>query len=150
VKPWLALGWTPGALTGWGTFGANFARSLADAGYDVRLPAGLDPSGVAPLDRPALQALVKPMDETAEGWLFAPIGNSIEARMDLPSHVKVAAFCVFEDSGALTPEAVERLKAYDALLAPSTWVQGLLQAKGLPSQLFHQGYDDRTYFPGPR
>lgn len=148
--PWLALGWTPGAPTGWGQFGYGFARSLHDAGYDVRLPAGLDPIGIPAIDRPVLQSLVKPMPEDREGWLFVPLGNDLGPRMELPVHIRIAAFCVFEDPGALDDAAVERLKAYDVLLAPSRWCQKLLEAKGLPSQLFHQGYDERTFFPAPK
>jgi hypothetical protein len=149
-RPWLALGWSPGAPTGWGQFGYGFAQSLLDAGYELYLPAGMDPFGIPAIDRPALQSRVLGMPEDREGWLLQPLGNDLAAKLDFPAHVKVCALCVFEDPGALTDEAVERLKAFDALLAPSRWVQGLLQAKGLPSQVFHQGYDERTFFPVAR
>lgn len=149
MTPIFALGWTPGSLTGWGTFGVGLARSLHAAGYDVRLPAGADMAGVLPLDRPLIQSLVQPMPESGDVWLFVPLGNDLGPKPELPPHIKVCALCVFEDAGALDAAAVERLRAYDQLIAPSRWVQSLLAAKGLEAPVCHQGYDGRVFFPAP-
>lgn len=145
---WFALGWTPGALTGWGTFGVGFARSLHEAGFEVRLPGGIEEAGILPLDRPLFRQLVRPMPMDTDGWLFVPLGNGLEAKPDyLTPNIKTCGLCVFEDAGALDDAAVERLKSYDQLIAPSRWVQGLLQAKGLDVPVCHQGYDGRVFFP---
>jgi glycosyltransferase involved in cell wall biosynthesis len=61
-------------------------------------------------------------------------------------HVSIA---MFEDSH-LTPDAIERLKGFDAHIAPSGWDQGHLAAHGIPSHLWLQGYDETIFRPAPK
>lgn len=148
TKPWFALGWQCGQLTGWGQFGAHFARTCTEAGYRVILPAIPDTAGVLPLDRPLLNSLVGPIPETEPGWLLMAIGNAMEERpQGLPDHIKVAGIIFCEDTGAID---AAKLNAYDVIVAGSRWTERVLREKGVERVvLAHQGYDSRVFFPAP-
>ncbi len=147
---WLALGWQVGTLTGWGQFGAHFARTARQAGYRIILPPGslTDLSGVLPLDRPLLQGLTGPIPETEPGWLCMAIGNGMEERPQMPPHVKVAGIIFCEDTGAID---AAKLNAYDLIVAGSRWTERVLKEKGVERVILaHQGYDSRVFFPHPQ
>lgn len=150
-RPWFALGWSIGSLTGWGQFGAHFARTLTDAGYRVHLMAPPDDAGVLAMDRPLLRSLYDPTAHTAvmekePGWLCMAIGNQMEKRPGgLPDHVKVAGIIFCEDVGVID---ARRLNAYDVIVAGSRWTERVLREKGVERVvLAHQGYDGRVFFP---
>lgn len=147
-NPWIALGWQCGQLTGWGQFGAHFARTCTNAGYRVILPAQPDPAGVLPMDRPLLSSLVGPIPEKEPGFLCMAIGNQMEERPEgLPDHIKVAGIIFCEDTGAIDPL---KLNAYDVIVAGSRWTERVLREKGVERVvLAHQGYDSRVFFPSP-
>ncbi len=147
-RPWIGLGWVCGQLTGWGQFGAHFARSATNAGYRVILPALPDKAGVLPLDWPLLSSLVGPLPETEPGWLCMAIGNQMEERpQGLPSSVKVAGIIFCEDTGAID---AAKLNAYDLIVVGSRWTERVLREKGVERVILaHQGYDSRVFFPTP-
>lgn len=149
TKPWLALGWQCGQLTGWGQFGAHFARTATNAGYRVILPAEPDSAGVLPMDRPLLNGLAGPLPETEPGWLLMAIGNQMEERpQGLPETIEVAGIIFCEDTGAID---AAKLNAYDVIVAGSRWTERLLREKGVERVvLAHQGYDSRVFFPAPQ
>lgn len=144
----IALGWQIGTLTGWGQFGAHFARTASQAGYRVILPPGslTDLSGVLPMDRPILQALQGPLPDDEDGVLCMAIGNGMEPRpTGLPSSIKVAGIIFCEDTGAIDATV---LNAYDLIVAGSRWTERVLKDKGVERVvLAHQGYDSRVFFP---
>lgn len=147
-KPWLALGWQIGQLTGWGQFGAHFARTCTEAGYRVILPAQPEAAGVLPMDRPLLNSLVGPLPETEPGWLLMAVGNAMEERpAGLPGHISVAGIIFCEDTGAIDPV---KMNAYDLIVAGSRWTERVLKEKGVERVILaHQGYDSRVFFPTP-
>lgn len=151
ISDWIGLGWPVGQLTGWGQYGVGLVRGLWGAGQQVVLAGGWEPAGVGPVDRLWLSRLACELPE-GRGWMVMPLGNGMEARPErLPDGVRCAGLVVFEDPGALTAEAVERLRAYDALVAPSRWVAGMLADAGIAEvPVCHQGYDERVFFPRPR
>jgi len=148
MTPWFALGWQIGTLTGWGQFGAHFARTLTQAGYRVILPPGslTTMDGVLPLDRSLLQSLQGPLPGTGDGWLCMAIGNGMEERpTGLPDSIKVAGIIFCEDTGAID---AAKLNAYDVIVAGSRWTQRVLEEKGVERVILaHQGYDHRVFFP---
>lgn len=145
------MGAEVGAPTGWGQYMLGLARGLDAHGHRVIIPAALNERGILPMDLPRMRSLVGPMPDGGEpGWLFRALGNELGGRYDLPAHVKQVALCVFEDTGALDDNAVDRLRAYDALIAPSVWVLQQLEAKGLDATVCHQGYDERVFVRAER
>lgn len=150
MKPFVALGWAPGARSGWGQFGIHFARTCHAAGYRVTVP-GIDPSGVLPTDLPLLEALNSNALPDGEGWLFMPLGNGSGPRPEFTpprSDVRVAGIIFVEDTGAIDAQA---LNTYDVIVAGSRWTERVLREKGVERVVMcHQGYDGRVFFPTPK
>lgn len=148
MKPFVALGWSPGARSGWGQFGVHFARTCTEAGYRVTIP-GLDQSGVMPTDLPDLERLVSTGLPEGDGWLFMPLGNGSGPRptIDDRPDLKVAGIIFVEDTGSIDAAA---LNTYDVIVAGSRWTERVLKEKGVERVvLCHQGYDGRVFFPPP-
>lgn len=149
-RPWLAIGWEAGALTGWGQFGAHFARTAHAAGHRVVLLGQPVLAGVLPTDRPLIQSLVGPLPE-GDGWLMMAVGNALEAKPEgLPERVKVAGVIFCEDTGVFDEAGVAKLNAYDVIVAGSRWTERVLKEKGVERVILaHQGYDERVFLPRP-
>lgn len=148
-KPWMALGWTVGQLSGWGQFGAHFARTVSQAGYRVILTQPPELAGILPLDWPAIEKMLGPVPEDEPGWLLMPLGNAIEAKPEgLPAHIKVAGIIFCEDVGVFDSEGVARLNGYDVIVAGSRWTERVMRERGVERVILaHQGYDSRVFFP---
>lgn len=146
---WVGLGWPVGQRTGWGQFGVGLARGLVGAGRRVVLAGGYEWSGVLPVDRGWVSRLSGEVG-TGGGWMVMALGNAVEGRpAGLPAGVRCAGMVVIEDAGCLDAGAVERLRGYDALVAPSRWVASLLAGAGLGEvPVCHQGYDERVFVAG--
>lgn len=138
------LGWSVNGTTGWGLYGLHLALGLARQGRRVHAQIS-HWQGIPATLQPSLAAMQDAGNMAERRIRFDPWGNHCPSFQDMPNRYRVL-LAVFEDTEAIVPETMNR---YDLVLAPSRWIQGLLEAKGVQSTLFHQGYDDSLFFPAP-
>lgn len=150
--PPVVLAWQVNASTGWGLYGLHLAIQLKRLGRTVYLAAAPDLTHVPkPLHALLPQGdggLPEP-DETCV--VVNALGNSFDKppEINLPNPLVHVGLTVFEDTGLL-PQHVEHLKAYDRLIAPSTWCASVLEAHGLHAAVCQQGYDASIFHTAPR
>lgn len=145
----IELGWGIGTNTGWGLFGLHVALGLARRGRRVHLRADLcNLDGIpAPL-LPSIGTMWDVGDPSERRIRIEGYGNHWPDFHPIPNRVRVL-LAVFEDS-AIPDRAVSNLQQYDLILSPSQWAHDVLAAKGIPSTIWHQGYDDAVFVPAPR
>ncbi len=141
------LGWIAAANTGWGLFGLHLALGLARHGHRVHLP-GANPTDIPATLIPSVAKMFERPDPDERLIRFDTYGNHWPAFEELPNRFRVL-LAVFEDS-AIPETAIDHLKRYDLILAPSRWAQAQLAMRGIESTLWHQGYDDGVFVPAPR
>jgi glycosyltransferase involved in cell wall biosynthesis len=161
--------WEVSSYTGWGIYGLNLALNwsrdadvLPVCAYAARPNAvELDPLGWVALepflrDSRNLEASLK----AHGGGLATNGGPSLlgldSAFLPIPPHGvelrgRPTVGVVFAESAALTPDEVARAKAYDLVVAGSSWNEALLRAHGIERvQTVLQGVDPTLFHPGPR
>lgn len=139
--------WPISSNSGWGTFGFGLAMALARHGQTVVLPP-MDVSGFAAPVRPLLLEMMAPRDQREHRIALLPYGLHWPKHHDMPNRTQVLIYMA-EDS-AVPDHAIEEIKKYDLVLAPSAWAQGILAGRGVDSQLFHQGFDESIFVTAPR
>jgi glycosyltransferase involved in cell wall biosynthesis len=143
------LSWPIAGNTGWGLYGLHIALGLTSSGRSVSVPSGSDPTGISP----PLKGILTRMAHAVEGprIRLEPWGNHYANPNATPGPgqpgVKRVCLAVFEDPAAVRADL---LRQYDLVLSPSWWIQDMLAAEGVPSTLFHQGYDSAVFHPAPR
>lgn len=162
----IVLDWQIGTGTGWQVFGLNLALELARDGRVTPLlfePA--DPALLAPLHRhvlalplaqqPELRAMLAaagPEGLHTEYPVLRALGNGVQgnpASRTLASARDIGVI-FFEDT-ALTPDALDRARALDTIVAGSAWNGAVLEAAGLSNiRVIPQGIDPAVFHPAPR
>jgi tetratricopeptide (TPR) repeat protein/glycosyltransferase involved in cell wall biosynthesis len=166
-KQSIGIGWSIGANTGWGTFGLNLALQLLRhetfAPFLIAPPA-IDPSQANPLhlhllaqtfaQRQQLQQALNNNPQSAFG-LNIPIihalgnhfGGSQLAQIKGSQNI---GFIFFEDT-ELDRQALDRARAFDLILAGSSWNTEILRNYGLEHvDTVLQGIDPTAYYPSPK
>jgi glycosyltransferase involved in cell wall biosynthesis len=161
--------WEVSSYTGWGVYGLNLALNWAGdpevlpvCAYEPR-PKALDLDAMSWL---ALQPFLRDSRNLAAS-LAAHTGKAAanggpvllgldSAFIPIPPHDvqltgKPTVGVVFAESAALTPDEVVRAKAYDLVIAGSSWNAALLRAHGIERvETILQGVDPTLFHPGPR
>jgi glycosyltransferase involved in cell wall biosynthesis len=159
--------WQVSNYTGWGVYGLNLALAWSrDA--DLQPVSAYAPKALD-LDPLAWLALAPFAEDSARfaaslkansGRLATsggPVLLATHSTFDpLPPHGaqlqgRPTVAVVFSESAVLTPEAVARAKAFDLVIAGSTWNEQLLRAYGIERvETILQGVDPILFHPGPR
>jgi glycosyltransferase involved in cell wall biosynthesis len=150
----VVINWQLSSYFGWGVYGINMALEWAKR-PDIEAQSAhivqLGPGGQVHLDRLRLAAIdpfVRRTNLTREipsdAIWFQALGNQF-----LPDYHTKIGVCFFEEP--LLPEAVERAKRYDILIAGSTWNEEVLRGHGLTNvRTLIQGADRSLFHPAPR
>lgn len=166
----LVINWNLSSFHGWGVYGLNLALNLAND-PDLTLASALpvEPQLVA-VDRLSQVALRRTIEASAKvAAQLAPHANGsaqtsgpmlvgLNAAMT-PTRVahnvlltgKPNIGVVFLETDRLAPDAVERARAFDVVVAGSTWNEELLRANGVERvTTILQGIDPALFHPAPR
>lgn len=140
--------WLPDANTGWGLFGLHLALGLARCGRNVYLPQNMDFDGIPLTLWPALRQMMEPGDRSERRITLYANGNHFGGPVGAVNRATVS-LTVFEDSD-ITEKAVQHLRMFDLVIAPSRWCAAHLERAGVSATLWHQGYDRSLFHPAPR
>jgi glycosyltransferase involved in cell wall biosynthesis len=157
----LGIGWQPSARTGWGLFGVNFAfeaqrsgrampcflvapsRSMGDLAEDQRQVLG---AILAATD----QVLAKFGERSAVASVsFSVIAAANHDFVTLSPRSTAANHAVtFQEHSVLSDDGRARARAFDTVIAGSTWLGDWLRSEGLDNvRTILQGVDDRHFRP---
>ena len=148
----VSIGWPVGPGTGWGTYGLALTRHLARSSRAAPVLAA-EPmlAGLDAREAEALDALPRTIggDVRAGSVHLAALGNGVRGgspKAEARHNVGVA----FIEDTALDEPARGRARAFDQLVAGSTWNAELLRATGHPRVTrVLQGIDPATFHPDP-
>lgn len=161
---WLAFDWEVRGDTGWGVYGLNLALQLSLRGDPAPIVLACNEGTLPPLVKhrlcdtlaasaPAAKAL---SDTTAtlniDGTLLRAFGNGFIGAAHTPRlrAQKNVGVVFFEDTH-FTPDAIERARGLDAIVAGSSWNAEVLRAHGLENvHMVIQGIDPTVFHPAPR
>jgi glycosyltransferase involved in cell wall biosynthesis len=122
------------------------ALGFARLGRKVYLPSqATDPAKIAATLLPTLAGMLDAGDAKERRIRIDAFGNHWPAFQEIPNRVRVV-FAVFEDT-AIPDSAIETLRKYDIVLAPSTWIRDLLADRGVDSTVWHQAIDETLFHP---
>jgi glycosyltransferase involved in cell wall biosynthesis len=163
----LGILWQPSGVTGWGLYGFHLLLNL-------ELKGQIEPCLLIRSSRlvmPPLAAMrFRAIEERSQGWIAQMKALGPGGKLDLPMTVlhglgeelrppypdreikgQRNIGVIFFVDPALGPEARERGKALDAVLAGSTWNAVLLESAGVPNvKLAIQGIDTSIFHVAPR
>jgi glycosyltransferase involved in cell wall biosynthesis len=163
----LGILWQPSGVTGWGLYGLHLLLNLELKGrIEPCLLIGSSRLAVPPLASLRFRAI----EERSQGWIAQMKALEAGGRLDLPMTVlhglgeeltppypdreirgRRNIGVIFFVDPALGPEARERGKALDAVVAGSTWNAVLLESAGIPNvRLVIQGIDTSIFHVAPR
>lgn len=151
-SPIVVLTWRIQGTTGWGLFGVHLGLALSRAGHRVGVGGEIDYSSIPSTLWPSIRQWAKREgDEGADVVMLQGLSNNFEAPMGVNTMgaVRQVGLAIFEDP-VVDEAAVARLKAFDRLITPSQWCHDVLEARGLPSTIIHQGFDGSLWHPAPR
>ncbi|MHC8509110.1 MAG: glycosyltransferase family 4 protein [Rhodospirillales bacterium] len=169
MPPFLGIGWQIGTNSGWGVFGFNLARELMRRGAPEPLmlyPPG-DISVVGVEDADMLDHMLDRFQEIKALCAATPEGRNITIRSALVLHSLgnkimpnrkaeniqggVNAGMIFFEFTALDAEARARARAFDRIIAGSTWNAEVLRAAGVDDvRVALQGVDTGLFLPQPK
>ena len=159
----LGIGWQPSARTGWGVFGVNFAfeahrsrrampcfrlapsRSIGDLADDQRLALG----AVLAASEQVLAKIGERPDIASVSFPVAAAANhdfvTLSPRSTAANHA-----VTFQEHSILSDNGRARARAFDTVIAGSTWLGDWLRSEGLDNvRTVLQGIDPRRFRPGP-
>lgn len=139
--------WPLDPRAGWGNVGICLALGLARLGRTVVIPPS-DLSALPATVRPTLEAMMVPRDESEQRVSLRPYGMHWPKFIDLPNRTQVLIYMAEQSN--LPDHAVEEIKKYPLVLAPSRWAQGILSKYGIGSTHWLQPYNESVFFPAPR
>jgi glycosyltransferase involved in cell wall biosynthesis len=146
----IALDWQLSSFFGWGVYGMNMALEWAkDPSIEASgIIRSVDEIVIDRLRKKAIFPFVKrslaPLRDDA--ILLHSLGNECDGYLTRPSRIGVIFF-----EQPLSPQAIERAKSYDILIAGSTWNEELLCSYGLTNvRTFIQGIDRSLFHPAPK
>ncbi len=155
VPALIGIDWPIGGSSGWQVYGSNLATHLATrAGTEPLLAFLPDPQGLPPIARFALRETIARSSRptTGSGMLaLRALGNRVEASSHpcWPAAATNVGVIFFEDT-RLLPDALNRARSYDAIVAGSTWNAEVLAANGLDNVVLSlQGIDPTLFHPAP-
>lgn len=166
----LVINWSLTSFHGWGVYGLNLALNLAND-PDLILASGLPvQSKQLAIDRLSEKALERTIQASTNlAAQLAPYENG-SAQTSGPmlvglngamATVRVAhnvlltgkpnIGVIFMETEKLAPDALERARAYDLIVAGSTWNEEVLRANGVEKvTTVLQGIDPALFHPAPR
>ncbi len=161
-QPRVGLDWQVGATSGWGIYGMNLVAHTMRRGHFTPVlfyEPQLD--GATPLQRTAQQGFAigrvhaeqvlkengvcpfPTLHALGNGLQSGPLGTQLRSTRRL-------GMVFFEDT-RLGPDALDRGRSYDRLIAGSTWNADVLKAAGLAhTVMVIQGIDTSVFHPAPR
>src|SRR5262249_7874498 len=116
--------WPVQATTGWGTFGYGLAIGLARLGRRVIIPPPTDLGAFPKTIRPVLGSMLGDVNDKEHRIAIVPYGMHWPKYIERPNRTQVLMY-MSEDT-ALPDHAVENIKKYALVLAPSRWAQAVL------------------------
>lgn len=164
------INWGISSFFGWGVYGLNLAREwVADPEVEplAALPVREADLAVDPLTRRALDPFLR-RSAAFEGQLARNAGRHVSAdaavlhALGPDMAASVAAHDVslrgrptigvaFFETALLTPDAVDRAKHLDLIVAGSSWNARVLKAHGIENvRTVLQGIDPALFHPAPR
>jgi tetratricopeptide (TPR) repeat protein/glycosyltransferase involved in cell wall biosynthesis len=154
----LGIGWQLSAATGWGTYGTYLALHLLEMTVTPTLllpPATSVPWN--PLHQKRLQPVfdrgsILDQTRTLNFPIFKSLGNQFLTAPELAecSGSKTIGV-IFSEDTHLTAAALTRAKAFDRIVAGSTWNAEVLKSYGLPDvETVFQGIDPTIFHPAPK
>jgi glycosyltransferase involved in cell wall biosynthesis len=167
VAKQVIIGWPIASGHGWGIYGLNLALNWA-ADHDIELVTAADSAGldIDPLRARALLPFLRRSvafqeDLKKHANQAATAGSMVLAYLNDTFSLGPSAHNVtlmgtptigsayFEI--ALSPEAVERARAFPCILTGSKWNTKVLEAYGIAGvRTVHQGVDPTYFHPGPK
>jgi glycosyltransferase involved in cell wall biosynthesis len=148
----LAFDWAAGSYFGWSVYGLNFALECAKRNIEVTCTNGvqLDKLAVDKVRERVLLPFIRRSNITRplppDVTLFHALGNEMLLPKPPQSRIGVVFF-----EKPLSPEAIDRAKEYDIIIAGSTWNATVLRDYGLPDvRTVIQGVDRSLFHPAPR
>ncbi len=149
------ISWPIGSTTGWGTYGLHLALALhRSARAEPILGEAPMLQGLGPLAEYRVREMRRAtavVDTTSSVRLTA-LGNHVlgAPRIGQRAVEKNAGVIFFEDT-ALDADAIARARAYDVMIAGSTWNAEWLKALGVRNvKLVLQGVDPSLFHRAPR
>ncbi|MBM09473.1 MAG: glycosyltransferase [Magnetovibrio sp.] len=160
----LGITWQLSDSHGWGVFGLNFALQLIKRGNPTpllfRAPTFIDtlPDTVAPLKpfvneqiqienqvlKPAGNSVVNVADLT----ILHALGNKFKKQNNINGGINIGF--IFFERGGIDDKVIERTKAYDKILAGSSWNRDYARQHGITNiEFVSQGIDPELFFRGP-
>jgi tetratricopeptide (TPR) repeat protein/glycosyltransferase involved in cell wall biosynthesis len=152
---YVELDWQVGLGSGWGTYGMHLALQLARLGRAA--PVLVEPpvrSGISAETERALVAMPRaaPADSAHHTARLTALGNGLVGaeRPAAPRGARRVGIVFFEDT-AIDAAMIERSRAYDLIVAGSTFNAELLKAFGIgPVVTVLQGVDPTVFHAAPR
>lgn len=149
----IGIDWPIGGTSGWQVYGTNLATHLATRdGIEPRLAFLPDTRELPPIARFALGETIELSRRPYAGHemlALRALGNGIEAS-SVPCWpgVKRNAGVIFFEDTRISPDALERGRRYDVIVAGSSWNAEVLRANGLDNvELSLQGIDPTLFHP---
>lgn len=151
-SPVVVLTWQVQGTTGWGLFGLHLGLALTRRGVRVGVGDLVQINTIPAVLRASTEAWARREgDEGRDVVMLQGLSNNFEAPagVNTTAAVRAVGLAIFEDP-VVDGEAVERLKAFDQVIVPSQWCQGVLERVGVASQVIHQGFDGAVWRPAFR
>lgn len=161
----LGIGWPMSVSTGWGNYGLNLVLQLKQ--INDFAPILLADSNLSDNFNPLHRELLKPLFLERQKWqpiiqqnqdkeinLGIPVlhglGNGFHGGLNNIKGDRNIGVIFFENT-RLPPDALERAKKYDLIIAGSTWNAEVLQSYGLKNvRTVFQGIDPTKFHPAPK
>nr|WP_279331591.1 MULTISPECIES: tetratricopeptide repeat protein [unclassified Desertifilum] len=164
----IGIGWPIGLATGWGVYGMNLALQLVKRGTTQPVLL-LAPSVTAQAMNPLQQVLLQPALQAHQVLqaLFQQYSNQ-QANFEFPVLHALGNQCstsgevlrfrgsqtlgaIFFEDTCWSAEAIAKAKAYDRIIAGSTWNAQVLRGYGLTNVCTAlQGIDPTIFHPAPK
>lgn len=169
MRRYVVMSWEVSSFFGWGIYGLNLALQWArdpDVELLARWPVRPSALAIDPLAQLALRPFMsgsaelvqrltaQPNDQvTIDRPLLVSLGNDLGTEAG-PAGKSLSGKpnfgIVFLDTPRLTPEGIARGRAYETIVAGSSWNEQLLRAQGLERVVtILQGIDPALFHPGP-
>lgn len=157
----IGIDWELRADTGWGIYGTQLALNLLERPDLEPVVFEAQHETLPPVTRwqlrdalqhgAARRASLMAGPAGFSGLLLRALGNGLQgARWSAQLPAARRAGIVFFEDTCLDRHARERARAFDAIVAGSSWNAELLGASGIDAVCVHQGIDPTVFHPGPR
>lgn len=161
----IGITWQPTSLHGWGVFGINLAHQMALGGQNLPVFLGKIDAGVIDLDAEqksvidlVLQFSVdfrRKLDGMTPGAavnfpVLVGLGENLATEPHPPSNVSEHGILFLTDT-AISPDAVERARRFETIVAGAAWTEDILKGYGIDNvKVVVQGVDARIFKQQPR